>query len=250
MSPVFDRRPLQRWFHLPAFAVIALAATTAYVADRGLETWKAWKVPAPETKKLELTGEATIAHVPAQRISWAVEISADGKTEGDARKQLTERQQQVVQQLLGAGIEQRDISAEAPSTSKTTEYVENPRDWASTRSTLSYGAMRVLRVSSQHVAAGIAAYRALSLDTIPWLGQLEPVECTADAIDELRRRVQDNAWADLERLADRVRSRSGGVTMRTLSVQPSGVYVQEGAGDPCTEGLEARASVTMTYELR
>ena len=73
MGPVFDRSFLRRWFHLPAFAVIALSATTAYVADRGLETWKAWKVPAPEVKKLELTGEATIAHVPAQRISWALE---------------------------------------------------------------------------------------------------------------------------------------------------------------------------------
>jgi hypothetical protein len=250
MSPVFDRHLVRRWFHLPAFAVIALAATTAYVADRGLDTWKAWKVPRPETKRLELTGEATISHVPAQRISWSIELSGEGRTDGDALRNLGVHQQQVVQQLLDAGLEQRDIATEAPSTSETTEYNDNPSDWASTRRAISHGATRVLRVSSQHVEAGLAAYRAVTLTTASWVGELEPVECSADANDELRRRVQDAAWADLQRLEDRVRARSRGVTMRTLSAAPSNVYVTDAVGDPCTEGLEARATVTMTYELR
>lgn len=248
MGPVFDRHFARRWFHLPAFAVIALAATTAYVADRGLDTWKAWKVPRPEVKRLELTGEATITHVPAQRISWAVEISGEGRTDGDALKQLAARQQQVVQQLLDGGIEQREISAEAPSTSETTKYVDNPTDWAATRKAISHGALRVLRVSSSNVAAGLAAYRALSLNTVDWLGELEPVECTAEPTDELRLRVQDRAWADLERLEARVLPRSA--KLRTISAQPSNVYMQDGTGDACTDGLEASATVTMTYELR
>lgn len=250
MGPVFDRQFLRRWFHLPAFAVIALSATTAYVANRGLETWKAWKVPAPETKKLELTGEATIAHIPAQRISWGVELYATASSEGGALTALTARQEQLVQQLVDAGIERSEIAAEAPSTSETTEYIDKPRDWVSSRKTISYTASRVLRVDSHHVANGVAAFRAASLAAGDWLTELEPVECSAETNDELRHRVQDAAWVDLERLEKRVRARSNGVSMRTLSAQPSNVYLQEGSGDACTEGLEASASVTMTYELR
>jgi uncharacterized protein YggE len=246
MSPVFDRHLLRRWFHMPAFAVIALAATTAYVADRGLDTWMAWKQPPAPPRLMELSGEATIANIPAKRITWTITLSASAKTDPNALRLLAEREQQVIEQLVTAGIDRRDISATAPETSTTTEYSGG---WASRGIVTVTDASQVLEIASPHVAKGADAYAALALDTRDWI-LVEGLDCSADETDELRHRLQDAAFADLKRVIERARSQMSGRSLRPVAFRPGAVYLEAGNGDPCRDGLQGTATVDMTYEVR
>ena len=145
MSPVFDRRVLRRWFHMPAFAVIAVSVTLVILGDRAADTWMAWKRPPAPAHTVELVGRARIPGIAPDRAAWQLSVAASGTSEAEAAQHIGERTRQVVDQLIAAGLEFRELDISNPSIEERA--IEYPLD-GKPRRQITHDASQILEISA------------------------------------------------------------------------------------------------------
>lgn len=251
MSPVFDRHVLRRWFHLPAFAVLAVAATLVILGDRAADTWLAWKRPPTPPEAMALVGRAEHTGLEPDRIRFGVDISVSAKTRAAAESLIAERTTQVVQQLLDLGVPRADLRVRS-ATVEGVEYAllggltgddRGNHGAASTR----YDATQGIQIESKQIQRTLDAYSALSTRPAPSISVDSP-HCWLEDDTAVRRHAQEAAWADARRQLDLVRARTG-ANVKIVKVEPSDVELLHDAWT-CNNGQTAHATVGATFQLR
>jgi len=251
MSPVFDTRLLsKRWFHMPAFAVIAAAASLGIVGVHAIDAWKASKqarAASPEPSTTTMIGRASMDHIQPDRISWSISVDVSGARKPDVERALVASRQRAVQQLLDAGISAREIRILEPSIDEQTTETNRSYDGNATESVTGYDGRQTIDVHSARLDAILGAYAAISVAAPPELSVPAP-ECWVSDMASMRRHVQEAALDDLRRQASMLGAPALG---RLTSFTPNDVNL--GARPDvwaCNEGTSIQATAVATYWLK
>lgn len=250
MSPMLDRSVLRRWFHLPAFAVIAVAATVVILGDRAADTWMAWKRPPVPPEMMSLVGRAEHTGLEPDRIRFGIDIELSAKTEAAAETMIAQRTTQVVQQLLDLGVARTDIRVQSATVEGVEHALLDPLtggDRGNHAAWTSYDASQEIAIESTRIQQTLDAYSALSMTPRPSIS-IDSPDCWLEEDAAVRRQVQEAAWADLRRQLDLVRARAGAAA-KVVKVEPSDVELIS-SGWVCNNGQTAHATVGATVVLR
>jgi uncharacterized protein YggE len=260
MSPVFDTRALRkRWFHLPAFAVIAAAATLGVVGVRGIDAWKAIKGPRPESREplrepatTTLVGRAEQLHITPDTIAFAVTLRASGKREAEVAHALVTSRQRVVEQLRDAGIAVKEMRVDEPSVDEQTTDRPYGTDGQTTSVVTGYAGTQVVEIHSNRVAPVLEIYGTLAASAPAGVAVAAP-QCWLADDTAIRQKLQAIAWADIRQQAALLDAHVVGEHAfdRLASVSANEVNLV-GARDTwaCTEGQTASVRVVGSYWLR
>lgn len=245
MSPKLDRSILRRWFHLPAFAVIAVSATLVILGDRAADTWLQWKRPPAEPNQVSLVGRAKSPRIASDRIEWSVAITKRGKTEPAVAHSLAAESRRVIASLHDLGVLPAEIRILGASMERVEDMDGNAIVPAETVAT------QTIEVRSSRVAAVLDAYGQLAMRVEPSI-TVEVPSCWVADEAAVRRQIQDAMWADLRHQTDLARARLAGVRLeRVTALSPSDVEVTTRHTTwSCTEGHTAEGTVGATFRLR
>jgi uncharacterized protein YggE len=259
MSPMFDTRLLRkRWFHMPAFAVIALAATTAFVGDRAIDAWSAWKrpMPAPEGPNMtNVIGKAELAHIKPDHVSWTVTTSVATKKRAEIDAMLAQKTQLALQELLDQGIGANEIRVGSPTIEEeTADSAEGQYRMDGTTIdpvVTGYTGSQDIGIQSRRVSVSVDAFNAISTHVRSWLA-ITPPECWLEDDAAIRAKLQETAWADVQRQHAIARSRFGHAALgRLTSISQNEVDLQTSRDSwACTEGQTSSVTIVAAYELR
>lgn len=253
MSPVFDRRALRkRWFHMPAFAVIATAATLAYLGEEAISAWRTSKAPRPESGMMTVIGKAAVTHVAPDHIAWSMAVTVSSKAKADVERVLADKTRAAVQELLEQGVSPSELRVASPTVEERTAESSDPySDNPPPAVVLGYDGSQTIEIQSPRVAASLEAYTKISMQPRTWLS-VEPPQCWLESSASLRRKLQDAAWADLRDQLENVNVRLRGQRLgRGMAVSQTDLDLSsERATWACSEGQTARVNVVVNYELR
>jgi uncharacterized protein YggE len=260
MSPVFDRRALRkRWFHLPAFAVIAAAATLGVVGVRGIDAWKTIKGPRHESREspgepatTTLVGRADQLHITPDTIAFAVTLRVSGKREADVARALVASRQRVVEQLRDAGIAVKEMRVDEPSVDEETTDSPYGSDGQTTSVVTGYAGTQVVEIHSTRVASVLEIYGTIAASAPAGVEVAAP-QCWLADDTAIRQKLQAAAWTDIRQQAALLDAHVVGMHAidRLASVSAGEVNLASSRDTwACTEGQTASARVIGSYWLR